>query len=257
MTDTRLSDAPPRNDDEMAARWFAGVGAISAAAGTANRLAERLAAPAPIVPLRARPLAAFAKRIFDLAAASVLLLLFAPLMLLVALYIRRDGGPVLYRQTRMGQGGTDFGCIKFRSMQVDAESRLAELLRRDPAAAAEWRAARKLRKDPRVTQVGSYIRATSLDELPQLFNVLRGDMSLVGPRPIVASELPLYGRDAQAYVAARPGMTGLWQVSGRSDVSYPDRVRLDAYYVQNWTFWLDITILLRTVSAVLRRCGAV
>jgi undecaprenyl-phosphate galactose phosphotransferase len=244
MTDTRLSDAPPRNDDEMAARWFAGVGAISAAAGTANRLAERLAAPAPIVPLRARPLAAFAKRIFDLAAASVLLLLFAPLMLLVALYIRRDGGPVLYRQTRMGQGGTDFGW-------------LAELLRRDPAAAAEWRAARKLRKDPRVTQVGSYIRATSLDELPQLFNVLRGDMSLVGPRPIVASELPLYGRDAQAYVAARPGMTGLWQVSGRSDVSYPDRVRLDAYYVQNWTFWLDITILLRTVSAVLRRCGAV
>jgi Undecaprenyl-phosphate galactose phosphotransferase WbaP len=198
-----------------------------------------------------------AKRVFDVVVAFLLLLLLSPVMLIVMVSVWCDGGPAVYRQRRLGLGGRSFDCIKFRSMEVNAESRLAVLLAGDPAAAMEWQATQKLRRDPRVTRVGHFIRSASLDELPQLLNVLKGDMSLVGPRPIVQAELRLYGRHVGSYVAAKPGLTGLWQISGRSNMTYQDRVRLDVQYVQTWTFWRDIVILLRTIPAVLCRDGAV
>jgi len=204
-----------------------------------------------------RRVARAAKRCFDPAIAALLLLALSPLLLAVAAAVRRDGGPVFYRHVRLGLGGRSFPCLKFRTMHVNADRALAELLARDPAAAAEWAATQKLKNDPRVTSVGQLLRKTSLDELPQLINVLRGEMSLVGPRPIVASELRYYGDAADDYFATRPGLTGLWQVSGRSDTSYERRVELDAWYVRNWTLQHDIVILLKTVPAVLLRRGAV
>jgi undecaprenyl-phosphate galactose phosphotransferase len=147
--------------------------------------------------------------------------------------------------------------MKFRTMHVDADALLADILARDPAAASEWEASQKLKDDPRITPIGQVLRRTSLDELPQLINVLRGEMSLVGPRPIVAAEVRFYGRHIADYYQARPGITGLWQVSGRSDTSYPRRVELDVWYVRNWVLWHDIAILLKTVPAVLFRRGAV
>jgi undecaprenyl-phosphate galactose phosphotransferase len=197
------------------------------------------------------------KRVLDVVAALLLLVLLSPLMLAIAVIVRRDGGDALYRQQRVGRFGRDFCCIKFRSMDPCADRQLADILARDAAAAAEWSTTQKLRDDPRVTRVGHLLRGASLDELPQLLNVIRGEMSLVGPRPIVRSELRFYGRDADSYMRARPGLTGLWQVSGRSDTSYEQRVRLDVRYVQQWTFWLDIVILLRTIPIVLRRRGAI
>jgi undecaprenyl-phosphate galactose phosphotransferase len=142
-------------------------------------------------------------------------------------------------------------------MVIDAELRLQQLLATDPAAAAEWAATQKLTADPRVTGIGTVLRRTSLDELPQLLNVLRGQMSLVGPRPIVAAEVSRYGDNIASYYAVRPGVTGLWQVSGRSETSYARRVQLDTTYVRNWSFWQDLAILLRTIPAVLARRGAV
>jgi len=198
-----------------------------------------------------------AKRAFDvLGSASLLLALFVPLCL-IALLVRRDGGPVLFAHRRIGRGGKPFACLKFRTMVVDAEQRLAALLESDPAARAEWEANRKLREDPRVTWIGRLLRASSLDELPQLINVLKGDMSLVGPRPVMDSELATYyGAAAPHYMAVRPGITGLWQVSGRSDTSYPRRVALDVAYVRNPSLREDLRILLRTPAAVLLRRGA-
>ena len=204
----------------------------------------------------ARPFARVLKAAFDQAGALVLLFLFAPLMITLAMMIRAEGGPALYRHRRIGHGGRSFECIKFRSMCVDADKVLRRLLVTDARAAAEWTATQKLTNDPRVTRVGRFLRRSSLDELPQLFNVLRGEMSLVGPRPIVRDEVERYGRDIEYYYAARPGMTGLWQVSGRSDTSYASRVRLDVWYVRNWTLWHDIAILFRTVPAVFLQRGA-
>ena len=168
-----------------------------------------------------------------------------------------DGGPVLYSHTRIGVRGRPFGCLKFRSMVPDSDEVLRRLLNSDPAAAAEWADTQKLRRDPRITAVGRWLRATSLDELPQLLNILRLDMSLVGPRPIVQAEVPRYGEDIAYYFEARPGLTGLWQVSGRSDTGYDQRVRLDTWYVKNWSIWHDLAILAKTVPAVLKRRGAV
>jgi lipopolysaccharide/colanic/teichoic acid biosynthesis glycosyltransferase len=157
----------------------------------------------------------------------------------------------------VGRGGALFGCLKFRSMVIDSEARLAELLARDPAARAEWEATRKLKRDPRVTSVGRFLRASSLDELPQLINVLRGEMSLVGPRPVIQAELEQhYGAAAAHYMSVRPGITGLWQVSGRNDTTYEQRVRLDVSYVARASFAEDLRILLATPVAVLRRRGA-
>jgi hypothetical protein len=200
-----------------------------------------------------------AKRSFDAAASLALLVLLSPLFLVLIAIIRRDGGSAFYSHRRIGRGGASFGCLKFRSMAMDADQRLAEQLRNNPADAAEWATRRKLKHDPRITPLGAILRQTSLDELPQLINVLRGEMSLVGPRPVVAEELQdHYGRvGARAYLAVTPGITGLWQVSGRSGTSYTDRVALDMDYAQRPSLRLDLTILLRTVPAVLARRGAV
>jgi undecaprenyl-phosphate galactose phosphotransferase len=205
----------------------------------------------------ANPFKRVAKRAFDIAAASFLIIALSPLLLAIAIMIRRGGGPALYRHKRVGFEGQTFGCIKFRSMDVNGDRILAELLAKDPEAAAEWAATQKLRNDPRITPIGRFLRNTSLDELPQLLNVLHGEMSLVGPRPVVQSELSFYGENADYYMQARPGMTGLWQVSGRSDTTYEQRVRLDVWYVRNWTLWHDLAILMKTIPVVLFRRGAV
>jgi lipopolysaccharide/colanic/teichoic acid biosynthesis glycosyltransferase len=198
-----------------------------------------------------------AKRAMDIAGAATLLLLCLPVFLALAALVRMDGGSAFYAHPRVGRGGRLFGCLKFRSMVVDSDRRLAELLERDPAARAEWDATRKLRHDPRVTWVGRFLRATSLDELPQLINVVKGEMSLVGPRPVIMAELTTYyGAAAGHYLAVRPGLTGPWQVSGRSDTSYAQRVALDVGYVTRPSLLTDVKILLRTPLAVIARRGA-
>ena len=202
------------------------------------------------------PVARAAKLALDVAGAALLLLLLAPAMLIIAALVRRDGGPVFYAQPRIGRGGRLFGCLKFRTMVMNGDEVLRETLARDPRAAVEWEASQKLRDDPRVTAVGHFLRATSLDELPQLINVVRLDMSLVGPRPITEREAPRYGDEIAYYTAVRPGLTGLWQVSGRSDTSYARKVLLDSWYVRNWSFGQDIVILLKTIPAVVLRRGA-
>jgi exopolysaccharide production protein ExoY len=198
-----------------------------------------------------------AKRALDIAGAALLLALFALPMLVIALLVRMDGGPAFYAHPRVGRGGRVFGCLKFRSMVTDSEARLAALLASDEAARAEWAEHRKLRRDPRVTRIGRFIRASSLDELPQLINVLKGEMSLVGPRPVQAAELAqYYGAAAEHYMLVRPGITGPWQVSGRSETSYDRRVALDVAYATQPSLIEDIRILLRTPLAVLARRGA-
>lgn len=193
------------------------------------------------------------KRALDIGIATTALIVLAPLLLLTALVIALTmGRPVIFAQRRVGHGGAPFRCYKFRTMSHDAEQRLQDYLRDNPDAADEWRETRKLKRDPRITTLGQTLRTTSLDELPQLFNVLGGDMSCVGPRPVVPEELALYGRDVDAYLAARPGITGPWQVSGRNALSYADRVALDRDYVQNWSLWTDVVILARTIPAVTR-----
>jgi Undecaprenyl-phosphate galactose phosphotransferase WbaP len=205
----------------------------------------------------AQPIARGTKIVFDLIVAVLLLTMLAPVLLTIAALVKLDGGPVLYAHRRIGVGGREFGCLKFRSMVANADAVLHELLARDKQAAAEWAETQKLRRDPRITWIGRTLRATSLDELPQLFNVLRLEMSLVGPRPIVRAEVARYSDDITYYHEARPGLTGLWQVSGRSDTGYAQRVRLDTWYVKNWTIWHDLAILAKTVPAVLKRRGAI
>jgi Undecaprenyl-phosphate galactose phosphotransferase WbaP len=198
-----------------------------------------------------------AKRALDFIGAGVGLVLLAPFFLIVALMVRADGGPAFFAHQRVGRGGKLFGCLKFRSMVIDSQARLEALLASDPAARAEWEATRKLKNDPRITRIGRFLRSTSLDELPQLINVLRGEMSLVGPRPVQEAEIDrYYGASAAHYMAVRPGITGLWQVSGRSETSYESRVALDVAYVSRPSLLADISILLRTPVAVLSRRGA-
>ena len=206
----------------------------------------------------ARRLSLIAKRIIDTGGALVLLVLTLPLCALVALAVALDGGPVFYQQDRVGLGGAVFGCFKFRSMIVDAADCLEEYLSYHPEAAAEWASRQKLGFDPRITPVGAFLRRTSLDELPQLINVIKGDMSLVGPRPIVKYELEhLYGPVSGAlYTSVRPGITGLWQVSGRNTIGYTAQVAMDDHYVRTWSLWQDIKILLRTPRAVFSQRGA-
>jgi lipopolysaccharide/colanic/teichoic acid biosynthesis glycosyltransferase len=197
------------------------------------------------------------KRGLDIVVASVMLMILFPVMLTITLLVLTDGKSAIFGHRRVGRGGRMFHCLKFRSMVPNAEQALATLLAKDAAAAELWRTSRKLDQDPRVTLIGRFLRATSLDELPQLVNVLRGDMSLVGPRPVVPAELTeQYGSAASAYLAVRPGITGLWQVSGRSNTSYVERVALDVEYVRNLSLWGDVKILAKTVPAVLMRRGA-
>jgi exopolysaccharide production protein ExoY len=192
------------------------------------------------------------KRLLDIAVALTALLLACPLMLMVAALVKlTTGGPVIFAHPRVGLNGTTFRCLKFRSMVVDGDAMLARHLEENPAAAREWRETRKLKNDPRITPFCRLLRKSSLDELPQLFNVLRGEMSCVGPRPVVAGELAYYGVHVGYYLRARPGMTGMWQVSGRSTRSYRDRVVLDCVYVRRWSIWLDVAVLMWTIPAVL------
>lgn len=188
------------------------------------------------------------QRGFDILFASVALLLTAPLMLVVLLAVKASSpGPVMFRHQRMGRGGRPFTCLKFRTMVVGAEEILRRMLAEDPERRAEFEADYKLHDDPRVTRVGRWLRRTSLDELPQFWNVLRGDMSVVGPRPVVADELPRYGAWQSLLLSVRPGITGLWQISGRNDIDYAERVALDVRYVRARSLPGDILIVLRTV----------
>lgn len=196
------------------------------------------------------------KRFLDLLIAVVAIIIFSPLFLLVALAIRLSSpGPVFYRHTRVGKNGSPFGCLKFRTMAPDGDRILRECLLNSPEAYQEWQETQKLKNDPRVTPIGTMLRSSSLDELPQLINVVRGEMSIVGPRPIVEAELARYGRGQEAYLSVRPGITGLWQVSGRNDVSYEARVNFDRTYVENWSLTGDVLLMIKTVPAVLSRKG--
>lgn len=223
-----------------------------------DRVRMRPVAGLPLVHMdlpRSRQALTWTKRAFDIAASSLALLVLSPVLAAVILAINLDdGGSAIFRQERVGRGGRRFTFLKFRSMVTDAESRRAELedLARDRGNAVMF----KLADDPRVTRVGRLLRRYSMDELPQLVNVLRGDMSLVGPRPALPQEVVDYDTDAKRRLAVRPGITGLWQVSGRSDLSWDDTVRLDLYYVDNWSFTQDLLILVRTVRAVLASRGA-
>ncbi|MGJ7580359.1 sugar transferase [Variovorax sp. RHLX14] len=191
------------------------------------------------------------KRAMDIVGALAFFALFAPLLLAIALCVGLSSGwPVHFRQTRMGRGGSRFHFYKFRSMVTDSDRVLRELLDRDPDARAEWNAFQHLRKDPRITRIGRYLRKSSFDEFPQFWNVLIGDMSLVGPRPCLERQASMFGDAWGHYCAVRPGISGLWQVSGRNQLTFAQRVELDVYYVENWSIRLDLSILLKTTRAV-------
>ena len=198
------------------------------------------------------------KRAFDIVVAAAALILLAPLILLFAILVRiQDGGNAFFSQDRYGLNGKTFKCFKLRSMGVDAAERLQTILDEDPDLRREWQATQKLKNDPRITALGHFLRKSSIDELPQLWNVLRGDMSIVGPRPIVKNEIQKYGDSYRFYTAVRPGLTGLWQVEGRTETTYQERVAMDVRYVQTRSFLKDVWIVVKTIPAVLASRGAV
>jgi exopolysaccharide production protein ExoY len=198
------------------------------------------------------PIGLNSKRLVDIILAVSGIVLLAPLLIICFVAtVLMSPGPALFRHRRVGFKGKYFDCLKFRTMVQDAPERLRRLLDSDPLAAAEWAANRKLRHDPRVTAIGTILRKSSLDELPQLFNVLKGDMSIVGPRPVTDEELIRYSGAINAYLACRPGITGLWQVSGRSTTTYDKRIACDTFYARNWSMSLDAKILIVTIPAVL------
>lgn len=199
----------------------------------------------------------YLKTIFDFALTLVGTVAISPILIFIAIWIYKDSpGPVIFKHTRIGKNGKKFPCYKFRSMCIDAKEKLAELLENDPVAKAEWERDFKLKNDPRITKSGAFLRRTSLDELPQIFNVLRGDMSLVGPRPVIEEELERYGEYVNDYLMVKPGITGMWQINGRNDRSYAERVCMDSWYVRNWSIWIDNLILWRTLKSVIRCKGA-
>lgn len=195
------------------------------------------------------------KRFFDLILAAAMLPVLFPIIFTLWALTRMDGGRGFFAHRRIGQNGKVFRCWKIRTMVMDSEKRLRDYLVANPDADREWRESHKLTNDPRVTPIGKFIRATSLDELPQIWNILRGDMSFVGPRPVVRMEMHKYGDHRSSYQAMRPGLTGLWQVSGRNDVSYQERIDLDIDYICRISLRVDALIILKTVSAVLNRTG--
>jgi exopolysaccharide production protein ExoY len=206
--------------------------------------------------LGSKPIGGRIKRLMDIIIAGATLAAFWPLMLLLAMLVKlSDGGPVFYSHMRVGRNRMLFPCLKFRTMAVNSNELLRLHLAEDPAAQEEWRLTHKLKEDPRITPVGRVLRKSSLDELPQLLNILRGEMSIVGPRPVVTDEIKKYGSDAVFYLAARPGLTGPWQVSGRNDVSYEARIAFDRDYVENWSLLTDLSIIARTVPAVILARG--
>jgi len=196
------------------------------------------------------------KRAVDVFGALVGLIVFGPLMIIIAIALAFQHGPVFFAHERLGKGGRKFRCLKFRTMAPDAEQRLNAVLKTDPDARREWEADHKLKCDPRVTPIGRFLRETSLDELPQFLNILRGEMSIVGPRPITQSEVDKYGDSFALYAQCKPGVTGLWQVSGRNNLSYEKRVELDSEYAKHHTFVEDVKIMLRTFGVVIFRIGA-
>lgn len=264
--DTMYSDGTLRHEQRHSHRSFASVGTnlgrlepaggIEVSSTAASTLANSLGSAA-VLKSRwdcweslARPDNVLS-RPMDVAIALVMIALFLPLFALVATAIWLDDrGPIIFGHRRIGRNGRRFSCYKFRSMQVDAEARLERMLRDDPVLKAQWDLDQKLAVDPRVTRIGRFLRVTSLDELPQLFNVLAGDMSIVGPRPIVRAEIGRYGRYIHHYLAVRPGLTGLWQVSGRSSVTYRRRVAADIKYARSRTLYGDVAILAATIPAV-------
>lgn len=198
----------------------------------------------------------FLKRLVDLFLLIIASPIIIPVVLITALCVKFSSpGPVFYGHKRIGQNGKEFKCWKFRSMVVDADKQLAKLLK-DPVMAAEWEKDRKFTNDPRVTKIGKFLRKTSLDEFPQFFNVLKGEMSFIGPRPVTEPELAKYGDMASIILSVKPGLSGMWQISGRSDTGYEERITLDTYYIQNWSIWLDIWIIIKTVYVVLKGKGA-
>jgi len=205
----------------------------------------------------ARPLNRYLKAIFDFIVTLVGTLAISPILVFIALWIYKDSpGPVIFKHIRIGKNGKEFPCYKFRSMCIDAKEKLEKLLDTDPEARAEWEKDFKLKNDPRITKSGAFLRKTSLDELPQIFNVLKGEMSLVGPRPIIKAEMERYGEYINDYLMVKPGITGMWQVSGRNDIDYTERVLLDSWYVRNWSIWIDLVMLFKTIAVVLFRKGA-
>jgi undecaprenyl-phosphate galactose phosphotransferase len=204
----------------------------------------------------ARRVPRFIKRVFDIVVSVSILIVAAPVLAWIAIKVLQTGRPIFYGHRRQGQHNKGFPCYKFRTMAPNADKLLQDLLESDPAARKEWERDFKLKNDPRVTKIGNFLRRTSLDELPQLWNVLKGDMSLVGPRPVVTAELVRYGNQIEYYLEAKPGITGLWQISGRNDISYDSRVYLDAWYVKNWSLFNDIVILIKTVKVIFRKEGA-
>lgn len=197
------------------------------------------------------PIGGSLKRSFDIVIALGAIVATLPVMIVIVLLFSLEGAPI-YAHKRVGYGGRAFRCYKFRTMVRDGDSALEALLESDPSLAEQWKSHRKIPGDPRVTPVGRFLRKSSLDELPQLFNVLRGDMSCVGPRPVTFEELRDYGASRAKYTSVRPGLTGLWQVSGRNEVSFDQRVRIDTSYIDAWSLWLDVWILMRTPFALLR-----
>lgn len=203
------------------------------------------------------PIGGEKKRFIDIVFAGSSLVFFLPLFGLIALLIKcSDAGPVLYRHWRIGHAGRPFECLKFRTMVLNGDEVLGRHLAESPSASGEWNETRKLKRDPRVTFVGAVLRKLSLDELPQLINIFRGEMSIVGPRPIVSDEVQMYGPHAELYFKARPGLTGLWQVSGRNDKSYSERVALDCAYVSSWSLSTDLLIVMKSIPAVLSLRGS-
>ena len=197
------------------------------------------------------------KRLIDFTLALLALVSVVPIFVVVAVAIKLcDGGPIFFKHQRVGLGGKMFPCLKFRTMRMRSDIYLIRYLESDPQAAEEWKSKQKLSHDPRVTAIGGSLRRSSIDELPQLINVLRGEMSLVGPRPVTTDEMARYGRDAAFYLSARPGLTGVWQISGRNDVSYAERVRMDAEYCRTWTLLGDVSIMLRTVPVLFSQRGS-
>ena len=199
------------------------------------------------------PLLRFLKRSFDVLAAGAAVLALSPIFVVIAMQVRRDGGPAMFSQPRVGLNGKHFRCYKFRSMRIDAEDVLQHYLAANPEAAREWALYQKLKNDIRITKFGHFIRKTSMDELPQLLNVLKGDMSLVGPRPIMPGQEEFYAEDFSYYESVRPGITGPWQVSGRSKLTFKERVALEAWYARNWNLWMDIVIILKTFPTLLKK----
>ena len=196
------------------------------------------------------------KRMLDVGISMAIMIIFMPILVVIGICVLVSGRPVFFSHERVGLNGKKFKCYKFRSMMPNAQELLDELLLNDPAAREEWNREFKLKNDPRVTKIGHFLRKTSLDEIPQLWNVLKGEMSLVGPRPITEKELDKYKTSARHYLKTKPGLTGLWQISGRSDISYGERVTLDRWYAKNWSVMSDLAILLKTVQVIKNRKGA-